>query len=87
MYGTEVAGAVVIIRPPTAPTFAVVPWENGTQLNLNPVNFYEQLAGSAISNHLGLPAARATAIDLHINGEHQQSGGKYVFLQPLGSNS
>ena len=22
---------------------------------------------------------------MHINGEHQQSGGKYVFLQPLGS--
>ncbi|MBT6463215.1 MAG: tandem-95 repeat protein [Opitutae bacterium] len=59
------------------------PWEDLTRININPVNWYSQLAGSAIFNQLGLPAARATAIDFFINGQHQQSNGHYVQLQPL----
>jgi hypothetical protein len=59
------------------------PWEGLTRLNINPVNWDKQLAGSAIFNQLGLPAARATAIDFFVNGQHQQSDGHYVQLQPL----
>ena len=61
------------------------PWKGLTRLNFNPVNWHKQLAGSFIFNQLGLPAAKATAIDFYINGQHQQPSGHYVQLQPLGS--
>ncbi len=60
------------------------PWHGVTALNINAVSIHAQIAGSALFQLAGLPAATAKAVRLFSNGVDLQNGF-YAHLEPLNS--
>ena len=64
------------------------PWEGSTAMNLNPVGWESQIAGTHIFNALGQPAGRGVAVQVHFNQQRLPTNTSkfYVHLQPLNSD-
>ncbi len=54
-------------------------WNNKSSLNLNSVNTYAQVLGSALSLKAGLPAPYARAVQVRFNGINEANGGAGMF--------